>query len=230
MRNALALTIVVLAGSLSATWALTVPIFQATDEAAHFDYAMTIFSAGRLIATPGRTTAWIASPYTRYLLGATDYFRLAFHSSMRVPAGYGTLAYYRRIDAGAPSLTAAANDGGPISFIAPAYPFGFYALEALWMKLAAALTHSLVATFFAARLLCVLLMMIGLYFSYRTALNVGISPWLCVALVAIAGFFPLTTLVSSYVQPDNLAFALVAASLFLSTQLRRSRRPALTTL
>lgn len=222
--NLVALAVIVAAGLLSTAWVFIVPIFQATDEAAHFDYAISIMSTGRLIHTSGAQTAWIVSPYTRYLLGATDYFRIAFHSSMRAPRGYGTLAYYRRIDSGAPSVRSA-DPPSRISYIAPAYPFGFYALEAIWMKTIAALTGSLVAVFFGARMLCVFLTMLGLYFSYRAALNVGVGPWVAVALLGGVAFFPLTTLVSSYVQPDNLGFALVAASLFFATELRRSKTP-----
>ncbi len=72
--------------------------------------------------------------------------------------------------------------------------------------------------------------MAGLYFNYRTARNVGVPPWPSVAVLVAAAFFPLTTLVSSYVQPDNLAYALVSAALFFATQLKRSARPLRTTL
>ncbi len=227
--NAAAAAVIVAAGLLSAAWAFIVPIFQATDEAAHFDYAASIFTAGRLIATPGARTAWVVSPYTRYLLGSTDYFRVAFHSSMRPPSGYGTAAYYRRLDANAPNLQHAALPAGEVSYIAAVYPFGFYALEAVWMRIAAAATGSLVATFFAARLLCVLLMTFGLFCNYRTARNIGIPAWTSVALVAAVGFFPLTTLVSSYIQPDNLAYALISLALLLASQVARSRRQFATT-
>ena len=144
--------------------------------------------------------------------------------------GYGSIAFYRHIDAGAPSvLSSAAAAPDRSANIAPAYPFGFYALEAVWMKVVAFATGSLVATFFAARLLCVFLTMAGLYFNYLTARNVGVPPWPSVAVLVAAAFFPLTTLVSSYVQPDDLAYALVSAALFLATQLKRSTRPLRTT-
>ncbi len=227
--NVAAALVIVLAGLLGAAWAFVVPIFQATDEAAHFDYAMSILTEGHLIGTSGTQVGWIVSPYTRYLLGTSDYFRIAFHSSMRVPSGYGTLAYFRRVDAGANRLANVDPPPGEVSYIASAYPFGFYALEAAWMKLISLATGSLVAMFFGARILCVLLTMLGLYFNYRTALNIGIPRWSSVALVAAIGFFPLTTLVSSYVQPDNLGYALVSATLFFATQLRRSRWPLTTT-
>lgn len=224
-----AICAIALAGALSAAWVFIVPIFQANDEAAHFDYAISIASAGHPIAMGDKRADWIVSPYTRYLLSANDYFRIAFHSSMRAPHGYGTLSYYRRLDANAPSLREPPDPAGRISYLAALYPFGFYALEGGWMKILALLTNSLAVVFFGARILCVLLTMLGLYFNYRTAVNIGVPRWIGVALVVATGFFPLTTAVSAYVQPDNLAYALVSAALFFATQLRAGTRPWFTT-
>jgi len=226
--NIAAIIVILLAGGLSTVWAFLVPIFQAPDEPAHFDYAISIFSAGRLITWADGEPDWIVSPYTKYLMRATDFDRIVWHSSMRVPAGYGGRAYFAHVAAEAPPLQAHVHGGGRISYIARLYPFGFYALEALWMRVVALFGGSLVAMFFAARLLCVFLMMLGLYFNYRTALNLGLPRWMSVGLVAAVGFFPLTTFVSSYVQPDNLAYALVSAALFFATELsRRGLRPSI---
>ncbi|HEY6325527.1 MAG TPA: DUF2142 domain-containing protein [Candidatus Cybelea sp.] len=219
--NVTAAVVILLAGGLSAVWAFLVPIFQAPDEPAHFDYAISIYSAGRLITWADGTSAWIVSPYTKYLMRASDFDRIVWHSSMRVPAGYGSPAYFARVAAGAPPIQAPAAHDGKISYVAHVYPFGFYALEALAMRGVALLGGSLVTMFFAARLLCVFLLMLGLYFNYRTAINLNLPRWTSVALVAAVGFFPLTTLVSSYVQPDNLAYALVSAALFFATELGR---------
>jgi hypothetical protein len=217
--------VILLAGALSSVWVFLVPIFQAPDEPAHFDYAISIYSAGRLIRLSDGRPDWIVSPYTKYLMRAADFDRIAWHSSMRVPAGYGTHPYFARVDAGGPGTQDPPPASGRISYIAPLYPFGFYGLEALWMRIVSLFTGSLVALFFAARLLCVFLMMVGLYFNYRTALNLGVPRWIGVALVAAIGFFPLTSFVSSYVQPDNLAYALVSAALFFATQLSRAEAP-----
>lgn len=220
--NAAALAVILLAGALSAVWAFRVPIFQAPDEPAHFDYAISIYNAGRLVRVSDGKPDWIVSPYTKYLMTATDWERVAWHSSMRAPTGYGNRPYFAKIDAGAPSIRATTPSSG-VNYIAPYYPFGFYALQALWMRAVSLFTGSLVAVFFSARLLCVFLTMIGLYFNYRTALNLRIPRWTSVALVAAVGFFPLTSFVSSYVQPDNLVYALVSASLFFATELRPRR-------
>lgn len=221
-----ALVVILLAGLCSASWAFLVPIFQAPDEPAHFDYAISMYSTGHLVRLADGRPDWIVSPYTRYLIRIADFDRIVGKSSMRVAPGYGSAAYFARLDAGAPSPAAAQPAHDRISYIAPLYPFGFYALEALWMRGISSLTQSLSAVFFGARLLCVLLMMAGLYFNYRTALNLGIGRWTSVAVVAAIGFFPLTSFVSSYVQPDNLAYMLVSAVLFFATELRANRIPA----
>jgi hypothetical protein len=228
VSRAAALTVILLAGALSTAWAFLVPIFQAPDEPAHFDYAMSVRDAGRLVGLADGRRDWIVTPYTRYLMQAADFDRIVWHSSMRVPQGYGSRAYFARMDAGAPNLRAPATPTGTINYIAALYPFGFYALEALWIGTVAHFAPSLVTVFFAARLLCVGLMMLGLYFNYRTALNLGLPRWTSVALTAAIGFFPLTSFVSSYVQPDNLAYALVSASLFFATGLRGVRLPPAT--
>jgi hypothetical protein len=224
-----AICVILLAGALSTAWVFIVPIFQANDEAAHFDYAISIANAGHPIPIDDKKADWIVSPYTRYLLSANDYFRIAFHSSMRAPHGYGTLAYYRQLDANAPSLQDPQHPSGRISYLAALYPFGFYTLEGAWMRIIGLLTNSLAAVFFGGRMLCVFLMMLGLYFNYRTAINIGLPRWIGVALVTATAFFPLTTTVSAYIQPDNLAYALVSASLFFATQLRGAKRPVATT-
>jgi len=219
--------IVLLAGALGTLWAFLVPIFQGPDEPAHFDYAISIFSAERLVRVADGQTDWIVSPYTKYLMRAVDQERIAWHSSMRVPAGYGTAAYFARVDAGAPNPRAVLAPEGKISYLVPAYPFAFYALEAVWMRAVSLFTGSLVALFFAARLLCVFLAMLGLYFNYRTALNLRICTATAAALTAGIAFFPLVTFVSSYVQPDNLSYALVSVTLFFATALRPGTlRPA----
>jgi hypothetical protein len=223
--NVAAVVVILLAGALSTVWVFLVPIFQAPDEPAHFDYAISIYSAGRLIRLSDGRPDWIVSPYTKYLMRASDFQRIAWHSSMRAPAGYGSHPYFARVDAGAPSRQEPLQATGRISYVVRTYPFGFYAVEALWMRAVSLFTPSLTTMFFAARLLCVFLMMVGLYFNYRTALNLGVPRWIGVALVASIGFLPMTSLVSSYIQPDNLAYALVSAALFFATQLSRVSTP-----
>lgn len=217
-----AIIVIVCAGALSTLWAFLVPIFQPLDEPAHFDYAMSIVDAHRLVRRADGASATIVTPQATYLLRVSDFARIAGHSPMHVAPGYGTTGYYRALDAGAPRGSAAVPAPGHISYIARLYPFGFYGLEALVMGVVGSLGGSLTAMFFAGRLLCVALMMLALFFGYRTTLNLGVPPWIAVALTAGVGLFPMVSTVSSYVQPDNLAFAALSAALFFATQLRRS--------
>ena len=211
-----------LAGALSTVWVFLVPIFQAPDEPAHFDYAISIYSADRLIRLSDGKPDWIVSPYTKYLMQRNRFrtHRLAFIDARTAP-DMAQSAYFARVDAGAPSLRDHCSPAGEISYIVRTYPFGFYAaggpVDARGLTLYRTRWS---AIFFAARLLCVFLLMIGLYFNYRTALNLGVPRWISVALIAAIGLFPLTSFVSSYIQPDNLAYALVSAALFFASELR----------
>jgi hypothetical protein len=218
--DAAAICAILVAGALSTFWVFLVPVFQSPDEPAHFDYAISIYNAHRLINRADGPADWIVSPYTKYLMRVSDYGRIAGHSPMHVPVGYGTHAYFARIDAGAPNLQRQTPSSGRVNYIVRLYPFGFYALEAVWMGAVAALTHSMADVFFAGRILCVLLTMLALYFNYRTALNLGIGRLTSTAIVGAIGLFPMTSLVSAYIQPDNLTYALVSAALFFATQLR----------
>jgi hypothetical protein len=222
-----AVFVIACAGALSALWAFLVPIFQSPDEAAHFDYAMSIADAHRLVRRADGPSATIVTPQAGYLLRISDFARIAGHSPMHVVPGYGTTAYYRALDASAPRAGETILGFGRISYIARLYPFGFYGLEALVIGAVTSLGGPLATTFFAARLLCVALMLLALFFSYRTALNLGVAPWTAVALTGAVGLFPMVSMVSSYVQPDNLAFAALSAALFFATQLRSTRTTAL---
>lgn len=228
IANVAAAIVILLSGALSTAWAFIVPIFQAPDEPAHFDYAISILSAHRLVTLADGPPAWIVSPYTKYLMQASDFERIAWHSSMRVPPGYGTRAYFAGVGNDARRLRV--RPGSRISYIAPLYPFGFYAAEALWLGFISLFGGSIVTLFFAARLLCVFFLMVGLYYNYRTALNLGVPSWIAVAIVAAIGVFPLASFVSSYVQPDNLSYVLVSAALYYASKLRAIAAVALPTI
>src|SRR5271166_3704110 len=151
--------ILVISTLLSAFWAFRVPIFEQPDESAHFDYAISIATAHRLILAREGVPGTDVHPFTRYLEDATNFRDLHYNADGRAPRSYGSSEFYRHLDAGAPpavSFDPAAVHKMPL--IVMAYPFGFYAIEALVMNLAALVTHgSLSAMFFAARLFCVAL-------------------------------------------------------------------------
>jgi len=75
--NIAAAIVILLAGGLSTVWVFLVPIFQAPDEPAHFDYAASIYTAHRLITLNDGSPDWIVNPYTKYLMRAADFDRIA---------------------------------------------------------------------------------------------------------------------------------------------------------
>src|SRR5262249_53083725 len=91
--------IVTVSTGLSLYWVFTVPIFQAPDEFTHFDYAMNIYSAGRLITCREPLREWNAPPwslhcFTQYLINECDFSSMQYNSQVKAPPGYGTKAFY----------------------------------------------------------------------------------------------------------------------------------------
>ena len=160
----------------------------------------------------------------RYLEDRSGFRTIRYNPDGRVPAGYGSAPFYRAIDAGAPHVAAdfLANDGGRVPWVARVYPYLYYALDAVAIGAAALVSGgSAVAEFFGARLFNVVLLGVSLILTYLTLCELGIRrPWR-LGLLAAIGWFPLTTWVSAYVQPDNLAFSAVALVFYLSVRLRR---------
>jgi hypothetical protein len=221
-----ALGLVVAGACLLATyWVFLVPIFEQPDEPQHLDYALSIYSAGGLLNARDRPTLHtgerdVANPDLQYLIGQTSFDLVHHHPAVRMPPSYGTAVYFRTIDAGAPPLRKRS-----VPAVNPAlltlYPFGYYALLAGWVAIVAHLTTSLTAVFFAARLLSVALLCSSLLLTFAIARHLGVGRWHSILLTALVGFLPLTTFVSSSIQPDNLSFALVSFCILMTLRARR---------
>jgi hypothetical protein len=237
-RTTLALlAIVVAACSLSLYWVFLVPIFQAGDEDHHIDYVFNIYSAGRLLSAREPARPWNTRPsgtrydpdamfhiYTVYLIHVADEEGILTRPGAKVPDGYGTAAYYRELDSHAPRVSTEppAPDGRRTHGTLTMYPFGYYALAAAWMGLAGHIFGDrLTVLFFGARILSVFLLAASLVLTYLVIRELGIKPARSRALTAVVGFFPLTSYVSSYVQPDNLGFTLVMLCCYLALVVRR---------
>jgi hypothetical protein len=220
--HALLASIVALGTLLAIRWALFVPILQDPDESPHIDYAFSILTGQRLIlSSSGQAISTDVHPYTRYLEAVTGFRGMRYSSYGRVPEGYGTRAYFARIDAGAPHVTPASSDARALPLYARAYPFGFYALEAAVMAITGWFyPASLVTQFFAARFFCVALLVPTLLCSYNIFRYAKLSRALALLLTASIAFLPLTTSIFSYVQPDDLVAALVTAILLAASHLR----------
>jgi len=81
-------------------------------------------------------------------------------------------------------------------------------------------TSSPVALFFAARSLSVPLLVLSLVFTYRILRRLRCGFRLSLALTGVVGLFPMTSMVASSVQSDNLSFTLVSLALLAALELR----------
>lgn len=233
--------IVVSSTLLSLWWVFSVPILQNPDENSHVDYAFSIYSAGRLLNVRQAPSGWnvharpgvhegapwerISHQYTLYLIDSTGFERLRFHPQEKVSSDYGSAAYYQKIDLNAPrgpaeKLELRQRDN---PWLVTSYPFGYYTLVAAWMGILSKFTDSVVALFFGARILSVVLLACSLYLAYATMRELRLGKARSLALTAIIGFFPLSTFVSASIQPDNLSLFLVLLCFYCGLLLRRAR-------
>jgi hypothetical protein len=212
--------VVTSACALSLYWVFLVPIFESPDEQVHADYAFSLFRAGGLITvrdgSPGS-----GNPYVPWLVSASGAERIKGSTLIKAPPGYGTAAYYASVDAGAPSLNTAPED---IPYQVARYPFGYFALSALWLAIVSpAFGSGPVELFFEARAFNVLLLAIGLVACYAVLRRLKFGPGRSLAITAAIGFFPMVTFVASYIQQDNLGFALIPVLIYLAGLV--ARRP-----
>jgi len=224
------LTIVLGSSALSLRWVFLVPIFQAPDEHVHLDYALCLNELRGLVHASstklGEVPNWVVHPYSLYLAEQTNLHEVAFHADKRMPLGYGTRAFYQALDSKAPQA------GNPAVFLrapslASVYPYGYYALLAGWLELVRGAVHDRpVAVVFGARIFSVLLLVCSLLLSYATVRELRLRRDLALLLTACIGFFPLTSFVSSYIQPDNLAWTLVSLCYYLGLVARRKPNSA----
>jgi hypothetical protein len=240
------LAAIVLSSSvLSVVWVFRVPLLQNPDESSHIDYVFGIYSAGRLLNVRTPPSAWNVHPrfegrkdlegpestpydwlshqYTLYLIDATDFHRIRFHYEQKVPADYGSLAYFQSLDAGAPQSPAQLPDLQPRDnpWMITAYPFLYYAVVAVCQRLLNLFGSGPAFLFVGARLLSVFLLAGSLILTYKCLLELRVRTWRALMLSAIVAFFPLTTFVSSSVQPDNLTMFLVLLCSYCALLFRR---------
>jgi hypothetical protein len=220
--------LVALAACLAAAGyrAALVPIFQSPDEDTHYDYVVAIATSGRLLFASERPGAEIvvsspfapyAHPYTRHLALGTRAHDIRFRRDEKAPAGYGTRAFFSRLDETAPSLDRPLKRN---PWLLARYPFGYYGLAALWVRAFAGGEPSAVGALFLARSYSVLLLGVGLWFAYLSLRRLRQPVAQALALTLALGLFPLSTFVGSYVQPDAQAFALVAICTWATLRVR----------
>jgi hypothetical protein len=225
-ERGIAATIVLCATILSAFWALRFPMFQEPDEIAHSDAAFAYFDAGQPFVVRRPTIANFVMPETRYLMNVTGYRRLRYNNHAAVRGGYGTRAYFRRIDAEAPKPShVAPGAGARVPYALAFYPSTYYYCVAIAMRAGwAAFGNSLSAAFFAGRFLNVAMLASTLALTYGILLQLSLTSLQRIMLLAGVAFFPLSTWMGAYIQPDNQSALLMMATLLGALALRK--RPA----
>jgi predicted membrane protein DUF2142 len=214
--------IVALAVAVALAWVFYVPILEAPDETVHFEYSTALYSAGGLVAP--RDAARInvpqgrSIPDPRYLEDAAAVAVIAEKPDVKAPAGYGSAAYYRALDQGSHRIQPANQLVDPP--LLRYYPFGYYLIDAAAMGVVSLATSSPVALFFAARALSAALLIPSLILTYFLLRRLRCSRRLSLALTAVVGLFPMTSMMSSSVQSDNLSFTLVVLVLVAALEVR----------
>jgi hypothetical protein len=244
--SAWVLALIVLAACvLASVWVLRVPLLQNPDESSHIDYVFSVYSAGRLLNVRRAPSVWNVHPrfegrkdvqgpestpydllshqYTLYLIDATEFQRLRFHPEEKVLGDYGTVAYYRKLDSGAPQTPARLPDLQPQDnpWMVTAYPFLYYVVVAIVLKVLSIFSAGPVWLFLGARFLSVVFLAGSLVVTYKLLRELRWQKTGALLLTAVMAFFPLTTFVASSVQPDNLALLLVLLCWYLTLRTRR---------
>ena len=189
---------------VASIWLVRVPFYQEPDEIAHADYIFKLFDVGHPFRVAGTHPAGEVAPQTRYVVRAIDYRKMRYNPSARAPAGYGTTAFFRALDAGAPAPSGRRPTvGAALPYFMYSYPPAYYVLEAAILTATYRLDDSLSTGFFAMRALNVVLLIGTLVLSYFSFRAYGLTERLSLAAVLAIGAFPLVSRISSYIQPDN---------------------------
>jgi hypothetical protein len=215
-----------IAVAFASGWAVFLPAFLSPDEDSHYDYALTLYTAGRPMRPQENIVGRDTQPVVAYLMGATHVRQQRLDAAVGADPGYGSAAYVRAVDAGAPHVDRAAEHAGPIvpvPYISRLYPIGYYALAAVAIGLGDAVTHgSAIGELLFARFLSVVLLVPTLVFTWLLLRELGLGARRALLLLACTALLPLTAWMGGYVQPDDLVCALVAPIVYLALRLRRN--------
>lgn len=224
LRAGTLFVVLLLSVMLAVKWALIVPIFQNPDEPIHADYAFALMDARRIVPVAPDPNLRFVDPLTQYLSNSVNSGSIAFHPGDIVEPGYGTRAMYRAIDAHAPVAAERRYRARP----EPShlrYPVLYYGLIAVVGGSTRALTHSVVAAFFAMRLFGVALLSITLASGFVLLRLSGFGWVRATAVTAIVGLLPEQSFLSASIQPDNLAETSVTVTLLFAVLFRRKPNP-----
>ena len=203
-------------------WAYYLPIFLNPDEDSHYDYALTVFSAGRPLKSTETVVGRDTHPVVEYLMRETHARQLRLDLGLNADPGYGSAAYFHNLDANAPKARFTGRIE-PAPYISRLYPIGYFAIVAGAIALGDALfDHSVVAQFYSARLLSVVLLIPTLWFGWLTLLELPLAPKKAKAIFVCLALMPLTLWMASSIQPDVLVCALIAPITYVALRLRKT--------
>ena len=217
--------VIVAACAVSALWAVTVPILQSPDENLHLDYVFALVHNGGLLSVRDRPVsadiAWPAAtdPQVQYIASRTGFGSIIFMPDVRAPQGYGTRDYFESLDRNAPG----SHSGSLSPWLLPHSPFLPYAAYALVVDLTGHIFPGISTAIFSARLLSTFLLALSLIFTDRLCRLRDLGTFRSIFILLAVGLAPLTSFVTSYVQPDNLSLCLVTGGLLLLHRWSESR-------
>jgi 4-amino-4-deoxy-L-arabinose transferase-like glycosyltransferase len=213
---------VLASAGVALAWVFFVPMLEAPDETVHFEYSTALYSAGGLVAPRDAARLTVPAgrtvPDPKYLEDQSAVAVIAEKPDVKAPAGYGSATYYNSVDRNLQPVETTAQLFDPP--LLRYYPFGYYLVDAAVMGVTSLVTSSPVALFFAARSLSVVLLALSLILTYLILRRLRCGFALALALTAVVGLFPMTSMVASSVQSDNLSFTLVALALLAALELR----------
>ena len=203
--------------ALACIWTNLVPAFQSPDEPAHFDYAYSLATAGRLMRAADGPAGY--DPRVQIFMRNADLKRIAFHVDERVPKSYGTRAFYERIrrETGAYrgySPLQSNTVRSPLMSVYGFVPYVLYAVAAYPFR------DDVVASLAACRFASIAFTGFAIFMWSRILRRLHVRKAHALALIAVVAFFPLTSFIGSYVQPDGVAFLIVSALLLVTLRIR----------
>ena len=203
--------------SIACLWVNLVPAFESPDESAHFDYVFALASNGGLLRAADGPVG--TDPRVATAIRDSDLLRISHHNDQRVAATYGSNLYREaiRIENEVYRDYSPRTSGAVRPELASVYPFVPYALYAL---VALPFRGDVLSALYACRFASVAFTAIGILGWSGILRRIGIGKVHAIALVTIVAFFPLTSFVGSYVQPDTVAFAIVSLLLLVALRIR----------
>src|SRR5262249_7265049 len=209
-RTAIGLALIIISSAaVSLFLAVLLAIFLGPGKPAPFFFAVRVFTAVGFLTDgdPAFSPGSGEHPLTTYLCAFTNCNAIALHPYEKAPAGYGSKSFYRDLDRDAPEFNKSTRSDAPVML--NMYPFGYYTLAALWVAAIRVFSTRPTASFFGMKFLSSILLTASLLLVYATCRELRMGAKRSLLFTGIFGFFPLTSFMSSYIQPDNLSLTLV---------------------